>query len=346
MHAADGSAYLSAHNNNIWKRIMVGLTRRSALAGAVIGAAASGEAFAQAYPSRTVRVIVPYTPGGITDIVTRLVAEQLGANLGQQFIIDNRPGANSMIGADALAKSEPDGYTLGTVIGAHSANATLYAGRIAFDPVGDFTPVSLIATSPLVMCSSAKLPFKDYAGFVAYAKANPGKLSFGSSGVGSAAHLTSENLKRRLGIDMVHVPFRGTGPALTALMSGDIGILLDTLSSLKPQMDAGTIHGIAIAGQKRSAYAPDVPTYIEAGLPDFVSGTWVMLLGPKNLPAPILDRLSKETMRITQGASVKTRLEGLGIDPVGSTPAEALAFLKSEVAKWGGVIREAQIKVE
>lgn len=326
---------------------MAGLTRRSAIGGVVVGAvAATGESFAQAYPTRAVRVIVPYTPGGITDVVTRLVAEQLASALGQQFIVDNRPGANSMIGADALAKSDPDGYTLGTVIGAHAANATLYAGRIAFDPVASFTPVSLIATSALVMCSSARLPFTDYAGFVAYAKANPGKLSFGSSGVGSAAHLTSENLKRRLGIDMVHVPFRGTGPALTALMSGDIGILLDTLSSLKQQMDAGSIRGIALSGEKRSSYAPEVPTFIEAGLPDFLSSTWVLLLAPKNLPPALLDRLSSETARIAQGPVVKARLEGLGIDPVGSNPAEALAFLKKEVEKWGAVIREAGIKVE
>lgn len=325
---------------------MTTLSRRAALAGAAAAALPTGRAFAQNYPGRGLRIVVPYTPGGITDVVTRLVGEQLATALGQPVVIENKPGANSILGADTVAKSPPDGYTLGMVIGAHAANATLYAGRIPFDPVADFTPVSLVGTTPLVMCSSAKLPFTDYAGFVAYAKAQPGKLNFGSSGVGAAAHLTMENLKRRVGLDMVHVPYRGTGPALTGLMAGDIAVLMDTLSSLKPQIDAGTIRGIGLSDTKRSAYAPEIPTFVESGLSDFVSGTWTLLVAPANLPAPILERLSGDVVRIAKGPTLKAKLEALGIEPVGNSPAEALAFLKAEVAKWGAIIREANVKLD
>ena len=325
-------------------------TRRSAAAGAALIAAGllapNPHALAQAYPTRPVRIVVPYTPGGITDVVTRMVGEQLALALGQPVVIENKPGANSILGADTVAKSPADGYTLGMVIGAHAGNATLYAGRLPFDVVADFTPISLVGTTPLVMATSAKLPATNWAEFLAHARANPGKLNFGSSGVGAAAHLTMENLKRRAGIDMVHVPYRGTGPALTDLMSGQIGALMDTLSSLKPQIDAGAIRGIAVTDTKRSAYAPEIPTFAEAGLPDFVSGTWTLLLAPANLPAPILDRLSAEIVRIVKSPALKAKLDGLGIEPIGNTPSEATAFLKGEVAKWGEVIRAANVKLE
>lgn len=303
-------------------------------------------AAAQAFPARGLRIVVPYTPGGITDTVTRIVGEQLAVALGQPVVIENKPGANSIIGADTVAKSPRDGYTLGMVIGAHAANATLYAGRIPFDPVADFSPVSLVGTTPLVLTTSAKLPVTSYAEFVAYAKSNPGAVNFGSSGIGAAAHLTMENLKRRAGIEMVHVPYRGTGPALTDLMSGNIGALMDTLSSLKPQIDAGRIRGIALSDTKRSAYAPEIPTFAESGLPDFVSGTWTLLVAPAGIPADVLDRLSREIARIVASPAVKAKLDGLGIEPVGNSPAEATAFLKAEVAKWGSVIRDANVKLE
>ena len=326
------------------------VSRLRIVCGAVLAAAclagAASAALAQAYPTRPIKIVVPYTPGGITDTVTRMVGEQLSPALGQPVVIENKPGANSIIGADQVAKSPPDGYTLGMVIGAHAANATLYAGRIPFDPVADFAPVSLVGTTPLVMAMTAKLPIKTYAEFIEYAKANPGKVNFGSSGVGAAAHLTSENLKRRAGIEMVHVPYRGTGPALTDLMAGNIQVLLDTLSSLKPQIDAGSIRGIALSDTKRSAYAPEIPTFIESGLPDFVSGTWTLLVAPANTPAPIVDRLATEVAKIVKSPAFKAKMDNLGIEPVGNSPAEATEFLKSEVAKWGAVIRDANVKLD
>jgi tripartite-type tricarboxylate transporter receptor subunit TctC len=323
------------------------ITKRHLLAAslaAVIGAAAP--AFAQGYPNRPVRIVVPYTPGGITDTVTRLVGEQLALALGQPVVIENKPGANSIVAADFVAKSPPDGHTLVMVIGAHAGNATLYAGRIPFDPIADFAPISLVGTTPLVMATSAKLPINNYAEFIAYAKANPGKLNFGSSGIGAAAHLTMESLKRRAGIDMVHVPYRGTGPALTDLMAGNIGALTDTLSSLKPQIDAGTIRGIAVADSKRSANAPDIATFAESGLPDFNLATWTMLMAPANTPRPIVDRLASEVARIVATPAFRAKMDALGIEPVGNSPAEATAFLKDEVAKWGAIIRDSNIKLE
>src|SRR3954466_14298956 len=182
-------------------------------------------AHAQSWPSKPIRWVVPYTGGGITDVVTRVVAQKMQAALGQPIVVDNKPGANSIIGAEITAKAAPDGYTMVTVIGAHAANATLYAGKLSFDPVKSFSPVSLVAIAPLILTANNNFPAKDVKELIAYAKANPGKISFGSSGIGAAAHLTTELLKQTAGIDMVHVPFKGTAPALTAEMANDIQIL-------------------------------------------------------------------------------------------------------------------------
>src|SRR5689334_14062821 len=203
--------------------------RWAALLFSCISLAAAAQA---PYPNKPIKWIVPYTPGGITDNVTRVVTQKLSEALGQPIIIENKPGANSIVGAEAAAKSAPDGYTIVTVIGGHAANATLYAGRLNFDPVKSFAPISLAGISPLIITANNDFPAKDVKGLVDYAKANPGKISFGSSGVGSATHLTFELLKQTAGIDMVHVPFKGTAPALTAEISGDLQILGDVPSSL------------------------------------------------------------------------------------------------------------------
>jgi len=317
-----------------------------ASAGFAVMALPAQNAAAQNYPTRTIRIVVPYTPGGITDTVTRLIGEQLATSLGQSVVIENKPGANSLIGADQVAKSPPDGHTLVMVIGAHAANATLYAGRIPFDPVADFAPISLVGIAPLVLAISNQVPAKNLQEFIAYAKANPGKLNYASSGVGAAAHLTMEDLKRRAGIDLVHVPYRGTGPALTDLMAGNVGAMIDTQLGLKPQIDAGGIRGIAIAGEKRSPTMPNLPTFIESGMPGFVSSTWTLLLAPAKTPPAIVDRLAQEVAKAVKNPAVAAKLVELGVEIVGNSPAEATAFLKSEVAKWGTVIREANVKLE
>lgn len=315
-------------------------------AGSMAAAMFPSAAVAQAYPTRQIRIVVPYTPGGITDVVTRLIGEQLATTLGQSVIIENKPGANSLIGADQVAKSAPDGHTLVMVIGAHAANATLYAGRIPFDPVADFAPISLVGVAPLVMAVSNNVPAKTLPEFIAYAKANPGKLNYASSGVGAAAHLTMEDLKRRAGLDMVHVPYRGTGPALTDLMAGNVGAMIDTQLGLKPQIDAGAIRGLFIAGEKRSPTMPDLPTAIEGGMPGFVSSTWTLLMAPGKTPSAIVDRLAAEVAKAVKNPTVAAKLSELGVEIVGNGPVEATAFLKGEVAKWGTVIRDANVKLE
>jgi tripartite-type tricarboxylate transporter receptor subunit TctC len=311
----------------------------------LIAAAATGYAHAQ-YPTRAIKWIVPYPPGGITDSVTRQVTLKVGDLLGQPIVIENKPGANSVIGAEVVAKSAPDGYTGLTVIGGHAANATLYAGKLAFDPVKSFAPVSLVAIAPLILTVTNNFPAKDMKELIAYAKANPGKISFGSSGIGAAAHLTMELLKQTAEIDMVHIPYKGTAPALTALISGDIQILVDTPSSLMPQARGGKIRAVAMFSAKRLTGIPEVPTIVESGGPLIESSTWVMFMTPAGTPRDIVNRLSSETAKVVAAPEMRANLEQLGIEPVGSTPEQAAKFLDDEIAKWAKVIKTAGVKLE
>jgi tripartite-type tricarboxylate transporter receptor subunit TctC len=298
------------------------------------------------YPSHPIKWIVPYPPGGITDSATRMIAQKLTESLGQPVVIENKPGANSIVGADAAAKSAPDGYTFVTVIGGHAANATLYAGRLPFDPVKSFAPVSLVGIAPLLMIANNDFPPRDMKELIAYAKANPGKISFGSSGVGAAAHLTTELLKQTADINMVHIPYKGTAPALAGLMGGDIQILTDTPSSLMPQVRGGRVRALGLFAAKRSPGAPEVPTVVEAGGPPIEGSTWVLFLAPAGTPREIVNRMSSETAKIVATPEMRARFEQLGIEPVGSTPAEAGRFLDDEIAKWAKVINIAGVKPE
>jgi tripartite-type tricarboxylate transporter receptor subunit TctC len=308
---------------------------------------AAAPAVAQsAWPARQIRWIVPYPPGGITDNVTRLVTERLQEKLGQTIVIENKPGANSILGADIVAKSQPDGYTILTVIAAHAANATLYAGKLNFDPVKSFAPISLAAVAPLMVSVNPNFPVKDMRELIAYAKANPGKVSFGSSGIGSATHLTMELLKQTAGIDMVHIPFKGTAPGIAAAEAGDIQVEGDVPSALMPHVRAGKLRAICVYASKRSVGAPEVPTIVEAGGPAIEGSTWIMFLAPAGTPQAIVDRLSEETVRIVNDPAMKDRLEKLGIDAAGTTPAETAKFLQDEIAKWGKVIQVAGVKPE
>ncbi len=309
----------------------------------------AGVALAQApasYPSKPIKWVVPYTPGGITDTVTRIVTQKLQDNLGQTIVIENKPGANSIVGADLAAKAPADGYTIVTVIAAHAANATLYAGKLPFDPVKSFTPISLVAIAPLIMTVNNNFPARDVKELVAYAKANPGKVSFGSSGVGSATHLTFELLKQTAGLDMVHIPYKGTAPALTAVIAGDIQVLGDVPSSLMPHVRAGKIRALGLFSSKRVAGATEVPTLPEAGGPPIEGSTWVMFLAPAGTPQPIVARLSSEIAKIVGAPEMRARFEQLGIEAVGSTPAETGRFLDTEIAKWSQVITAAGVKPE
>ena len=302
-------------------------------------------AFAQAnYPSRPIRVVVPYTPGGITDVVTRIVAQEVSKGVGQTLLIDNRPGANSILGVDILSKATADGYTVGAVIAAHAANQTLYP-KLPYHSVKSFEAVSLLATAPLIVCATNSLAAKDAKELVALAKAKPGALSFASSGVGAAAHLTTELLMSSMGIKMVHVPYKGTAPALQDLIGGQIQVMMDTPGSMLPHVRGGKIKALGMASEKRVAVAPEIPTLIETGV-NVTGGTWVGWLAPAGTPKAAIDKLSAQIMPALKRQEMRDRLVQMGIDPVGSTPAEFTKFLNDEVEKWGKVIKMAGVKVE
>jgi len=308
---------------------------------------AVGEAHAQAWPNKPIRWVVPYTGGGITDIVTRVVTQKMQTALGQPIVVDNKPGANSIIGADIVAKSQPDGYTILTVIAAHAANATLYAGgRLPFDAVKGFAPISLVGIAPLILTANNNFPAKDAKELIAYAKANPGKISFGSSGIGAAAHLTTELLKQTTGTFMVHIPYKGTGPALQDLMAGNIQILVDVPSTLMPHVRGGKIKALAMFSKNRVAGANEVPTMAEAGGPALEASTWVLFLAPAGTPREIVTRLSAETTKAVNLPDVKERFGQSGIEPVGNSPEQAAQFLNDEIGKWAKVIKAAGVKAE
>ncbi|MCX7142920.1 MAG: tripartite tricarboxylate transporter substrate binding protein [Proteobacteria bacterium] len=322
---------------------MLNLLRLAAFAAAL---ALSTGASAQAYPAKPIRWIVPYTPGGITDNVTRIVTQRVQEQTGWNIVVENKPGANSILGADLAAKSPPDGYTFLTVIAAHAANATLYAGKIPYDPVKSFAPVSLAAIAPLIMTANNNLPAKDAKELIAYAKANPGKISFGSSGIGAAAHLTTELFKQTAGVDMVHIPYKGTAGALQDLMGGNLQILVDTPSALMPHVRGGKIKAIAMFSNKRLGGSTEVPTMAEAGGPALEAATWVLFLAPVGTPRDIVSRMSAEVAKAVATTDIKTRFETLSIEPVGNTPEQAAKFLADEIAKWSKVITTAGVKAE
>jgi len=295
-----------------------------------------------AWPGKPIRWIVPYPPGGITDNATRMVLQKVQEQTGWTIVVENKPGANSILGADLAAKAAPDGYTFLTVIAAHAANATLYAGKLPFDTVKSFAPISLVGIAPLIMTANNDLPAKDVRELIVYAKANPGKISFGSSGVGAAAHLTTELFKQTAGVDMVHVPYKG--PALQDLMGGSIQILVDVPSTLMPQVRGGKIKALAMFSAKRVAGAAEVPTIAEAGGPPIEGSTWVLFLAPAGTPKNIVNRMAAETAKAVTSIDIKGRFETIGIEPVGDTPEEAGKFLDDEIAKWAKVIADAGVK--
>jgi len=317
---------------------------KTVLAAALLIFFSSAEA--QSYPNKPIRWVVPYTGGGITDVVTRIVTQKMSGPLGQAIVVDNRPGANSILGSDLAAKAAPDGYTMVTVIAGYAANVTLYAGKLPFDPLKDLVPVSLAAIAPLVMTVNPNLPARDVKELIAYAKANPGTLNFGSSGIGAAAHLTCELFKQTVGIDIVHIPFKGTAPAMQAAMANDIQLLVDTPSSLMPQVRGGKLRALGMFSATRLPAYADVPTLAEAGGPALESSTWVLFMAPGGTPKEIVNRLAAETAKALGESDIRERLNQTGIEPVGNTSEQARQFLDAEIAKWAKVINAAGVKAE
>jgi len=305
----------------------------------------AGGALAQNWPSRPIRMIVPYTPGGYTDFMARTVSQKLSETLGQSIVIENRPGANSVIGADAVAKAAPDGYTFGTVIAAHAVNPSLNP-KLPYDVLKDFSYVSLMSVAPLMMAARKDLPANSVQELIALAKAKPGQLNFASSGIGAAAHLTMELFKSRTGINMVHVPYKGTAPALTDLLGGRVDVMFDTVSAFAAHVAAGTVKALAVTANERIPAAPNVPTMAEAGVADFASGTWAGIVAPAGVPKEIIERVAGEAKKALADPAMRERLAREGYVAVGSTPQEYEKFFRDEVAKWAKVIKDAGIKGE
>jgi tripartite-type tricarboxylate transporter receptor subunit TctC len=295
------------------------------------------------YPSKPVKIIVPSAPGGGTDIAARVLAQHLSQAMGQQFFIDNRPGAGNMIGIEAAARSAPDGYTLLMTASTLSINQLTYK-KVLYDAVRDFAPISLVVSLPSVLVVHPSVPARSLAELVALAKQKPDQLTYASAGIGTNPHLSMELLKTMTGIEIRHIPYRGVGPALNDLVAGQVGILIAGVLTTKPQVDAGTVRGLAVTGLKRVEALPDVPTVAEAGIANYEALQWYGLLAPAGTPAPIITRLHAETAKAVRSAEMKERLAADGADPVGNTPAEFAAHIKEEMRKWAEVARAAKIE--
>jgi tripartite-type tricarboxylate transporter receptor subunit TctC len=298
------------------------------------------------YPERPIRIVVAYTPAGTTDILARVIGQKLTEAWGQPVIIDNRPGANGNIGTEYAAKATADGYTLlmGTA-GTHGINPSLYR-KLGFDAVKDFAPVSLVAMVPNIFVVNNAVPAKDLKEFIAYAKANAGKLNYGSPGNGSTAHLSMELFKSMTGIQMVHIPYKGSAGVLADLIGGQIVVTMDNMPVYVPQVKAGKIRALAVSPTRRSPAAPELPTVAEAGVPGYDSGAWFGLFAPAHTPKDLVDKLSRETARILKLPDVSARLVELGAEPVGGTPQQFAAHQKAEIAKWAKVIKDANVELQ
>lgn len=300
---------------------------------------------AQPYPTKPVRLIVPFPPGGVTDIVGRILAQRLGESLGQQVVVDNRGGAAGAIGAQAAAKSAPDGYTLLMATATHAINATLTPNP-NFDLVRDLVPVSLAASVPLLLAVNASFPARDVKELVAAAAARPGQVNFASGSTGSASHLAGEMLKTMAKVDMVHIPYKGGSLGIQDLVAGQVQLMFENMPSILPFVQSGRLRGLAVTGARRSLAAPELPTMIESGFPGFEAGSWYGLFAPAGTPADIVSRLNADMVKSLRTPETRKLLLQQGAEPVGNSEAEFAAFIRDEIAKWGRVIKAANVKIE
>ncbi|HUQ24513.1 MAG TPA: tripartite tricarboxylate transporter substrate binding protein [Burkholderiales bacterium] len=299
-------------------------------------------AVAQEYPARAVRIIVPSPPAGGTDIVARVLAQHFAKAFGQQFFVENKPGAGNMIGIEAVARSAPDGYTLLMTASTLALNSVLFK-KVPYDPVKDFAPITLTATAPNVLLVHPSVPAKSLAEFIALAKAKPGALSYGTPGIGTSPHLSMELLKSMAGIDLQHIPYKGTAAAVTDVIGGQIAATFSNALTAKPQVDAGRVRALAITGPRRIEALPNVPPVAEAGLPGYEAMQWYGLLAPAGTPAAIVERLNTEALKALRSSDMKERLSADGAEPLGGSPAEFAALIRRELDKWTRVAREAGI---
>ena len=319
---------------------------RCALKSAVVLALTCTLAYAQGYPSKPVRLLVPFAAGGTTDVLARLVGQKLSESLGQQIVIDNRPGANGNLGTEMAAKAPADGYTIALIFdGTIAINPAVYR-KLPFDPQKDFAPIGNVAQLPLIVVVHPAVPARTVAEFVAHAKANPGRINYSSAGPGSTGHLTGELLKARAGIDMVHISYKGGGQAVQDLLGGQIQMLLTGLPTVEGHLKAGKLRAIAFSSAKRVASAPEVPTLTESGYPGLVVASWYGLFAPAATPRDIVLRLNADLNRILQAPDVRERLSALGVEPIGGTPEQFAETIRVDTARWAKVVSDAGIRIE
>jgi len=306
---------------------------------------APGEAPAQGYPTKSIRLVAPSTPGDAPDVIARLVAERLSAALGQQVVVENRPGAGGVVGSEIVAKSAPDGYTLimGNA-GSHGINAAVYS-KLPYDILKDFAPVSQIAVAPNIFVVNPGLPVTTIPEFIAYAKARPGQLSYASGGNGSSSHMSMELLKSMAGIDVVHVPYKGSTPALTDVISGQDAVMSVNMPPAVPHVKSGRLRALAVTTRSRTPSMPDLPTVAES-LPGYETVAWFGVLAPAGTPKDVVNRLSMEIAKIARSPDMRERLEGMGAEPVGSTPEEFGAVMARDIAKWTALAKSVGIKID
>jgi tripartite-type tricarboxylate transporter receptor subunit TctC len=303
-----------------------------------------GTAYAQVeYPVRPVRIVVPSPPGGGTDIVARVLADHFSKVFGQQFFVENRPGAGNMIGIESVARSAPDGYTFLMVASTLSLNSVLYK-KVSYDPIKDFAPIMQVASAPNVLIINPSVPAKSLTEFIALAKQKPGELTYGTPGIGTSPHMCMELLKYMAGIDVQHIPYRGTVPAMTDVMSGQITGMFSTALSARPQIDAGTVRALGLSSNRRSGAMPNVLPIAEAGVPGYDATQWYGFLAPAGTPADIIARVHAESVKALQTKELRDKLATDGAEPVGSTPEEFAKLIRDELEKWGKVAKAAGIE--
>jgi tripartite-type tricarboxylate transporter receptor subunit TctC len=323
----------------------VSRSRRALTVGIALTAALPA-ARAQAYPTKPITIIVPFPPGGTTDILARILAQYMSTELGQSVVIDNRGGAGGNIGAQAAARAPADGYTLlmGTV-GTHAINASLYK-KLPYDHIKDFVPLSRVAMVPNLLVANPSQPYKTVKELIAYAKANPGKVNYGSSGNGTSIHLSGELFKSLAKVDMTHIPYKGSAPAVSDLIGGQIAIMFDNMPSALPHVKAGKLRAIALTSAKRSPELPDVPTVAEAGLPGYEATSWFGMFAPAGTPPAIVAKLNDIIVKALNDPDIRKRIVEQGGEPHPETPEQFAAFIKAETTKWGKVVKESGASVD
>jgi len=313
---------------------------------AVLAVVANVRLFAQDYPGKPIRIIVQFTPGTSTDILARLVAQKMSEDWHQQVIVDNRPGAGAILGTEMGAKAAPDGYTLTMAVSsAFGINPTLYT-KLPYDAVKDFAPISNLGLTPQTLVASPSAPFKTVKEFVSAAKQKPGQINFASLGSGSTSHLTMEMFRSTAGITLNHVPFKGSADAHTQLIGGQVPVMFDAIPATRPHIQSGKLRGLGIGTLQRSPFLPDLPTIAESGYAGFEAVGWIGIAAPAKTPAPILDKLNAEMVKIIHEPDVKEKLGTLAFTPVGDSRAEFAAYMKSEIAKWGKAVKESGARAD